>query len=153
MAGHPARDPDTDRGQLLTAYPDTGEAVYTTRLDSVVAGRANQHFFEITDVSMDVLPIGSQTDDRIANDLSGSVIRDIAAAASLVHLDAARAQQIGRRQNVRTAAITPHAERQDMRMLNEQQRVINRAAYPILDECALQGERIAVGHASEAPDD
>jgi hypothetical protein len=153
VAGYPARNADTDGGQLLATDPHSGEALHAARVDPVLASRTNQHLFEIANVSMNILTIRFEINDRIANNLSGPVIRDVAAAAGLMHFDAARAQQLWCGQNVRTAAVAAHAQRQDMRVFNQQQRVINRAAHPIFDECALQGDRIAVGDASETPDD
>ena len=41
---------------------------------------------------MDVLPIRTQIEDRVAHQLTGAVVRHVAAASGVKHLDAARRQ-------------------------------------------------------------
>ena len=41
---------------------------------------------------MHVAAIGPQVENRIADDLPGTVIRDVAAASGVVHLDASRGE-------------------------------------------------------------
>src|SRR5205823_956952 len=74
-------------------------------------------------VLVHVAAIRLQVDDRVADDLPRTVIRDIAAASGLVDLDAAGRQRVGRGEDVRSAAVAAHAERQHVRMLDEHQRV------------------------------
>ena len=100
--------------------PSTRAAV-----DAEVGRRPNQHFFEIAHVAVDVAAIGLEIDDRIADELPGPVVGDVAAAAGLVDLDAARRERIRRREDVRAPAVAAHAERQDVRMLDEQQHVVD----------------------------
>ena len=88
----------------------------------------------------------------IADDLAGAVIGDVAAAAGFVHLDAARRERLRRRQDVRAAAVAADAEREDGRMLDEQQQVADAAGAPLLDQRALQRQRLGVRHEAEATD-
>ena len=55
-------------------------------------------------------------------------------------------------QNVRAPAVAAHAKGQDVRMLDEQQHVVDAARAALLDQRALQRERLRVGDATEAPD-
>ena len=49
--------------------------------------RPDQHLLEVANVAVDVAAIGLQVEDRIADELAGAVIRDVAAAAGLEDLD------------------------------------------------------------------
>ncbi len=108
------------------------------RRDAVVADRPNQHVFEIAHVAVDVAAIRVQVDDRIADDLAGPVIGDVAAAAGFENLDAAGASASGSRQDVRASTVAADAERQDVGMFDEEQQVAERAGPAILDQRALQ---------------
>ena len=112
-------------------------------------GRPNQHFFEIADVPMHIAPIGTQVENRIAHHLSRSVVGDVSAAPGLVNLDAAGCQDVGAGPDVRSPAVALHAERQHMRMLDEQQDVVNPAGPPLLDELTLQRQGVGVGNESQ----
>src|SRR5690349_22044272 len=111
VAGDPPRDPDADRREFLVSDPDAGQSVDARRLDAVVCRGSNQDFLEIANVAVHVLPVWLQIEDGIADDLSGTVIRDVAAAARLVNLDAACRQQVRRGEDVRAAAVAADAER------------------------------------------
>ena len=90
---------------------------------------------------MHVAAVGPQIEDRIADDLAGPVIRHVAAAAGLEHFDAARRQLIWRREDVRARRRRFDAERQHVRMLQQQQRVGNAVGASVLDQRALQSQR------------
>ena len=132
--------------------PDAGQPGHAAAVDAVVGRHADQHLFQVAHVAVHVAAIGLQVDDRVADDLAGAVVGDVAAAAGLVHLDAARGQRLGGRENVRSAAVAAHAERQDVRMLDEQQQIADAARAPLLDERALQRQRVGVRHEAEPPD-
>src|SRR5262245_34417182 len=62
VAGDPARDPDTDRSDLLRAangplHPRAGETGDSMRAHAEVAAGADQHLFEIAHITMDILTI------------------------------------------------------------------------------------------------
>jgi hypothetical protein len=52
---------------------------------------------------------------------------------------------------VRSPAVAANPERDDMRMLDEQQSIGDPAGTPIFNERALQRQRLAVRHQSQAP--
>ena len=79
----------------------------------VVCAHADHHVLEIADIAVHVAAIGLQVDDRIADDLAGAVIRDVAAAAGLGDLDAEFSKPFVRDQHVRAAAVALHAKRDD----------------------------------------
>ena len=86
---------------------------------------------------MHVAAIRLQVENRIADDLSGTVIRDVSSASGLVDVDAASRQRIGRGQDVRAAAVTANAEREDVGMFDEEQEIADAAVPALLDERAL----------------
>ena len=100
---------------------------------------------------MHVAAIRLQIHDRISDDLAGTVVGDVAAASGLVHLDAARRQRFGCREDVTAAAVAAHAERQHVRMFDEQQQIADAVRAALFDERALQRERL--GDTARGPDD
>lgn len=153
VARHPSRDPDADRRQLLASDPDAGQAVDTAGVDAVVGSGANQDLLDVADVSVDVLSIGFQIDNRITDDLSRAVVGDVAAATGFVHLDAARREKVGISEDVRSTAVAANAERQDVRVLDEQELVVNCSRLALVDERALQRQRLGVRDTPQATDD
>ena len=114
--------------------------------------QADHHRLEIAHVAMDVLSIRLEVEDRIADQLSRAVIGDVAAASGLDDLDAARGQRLGGGDDVRPGLGELHAERDDMGMFEQQQRVGDAIGAPVFDEGLLQVERFAVGDQAEAAD-
>src|SRR5688572_10557682 len=99
---------------------------------------------------MDVAAIRVQVHDWITDNLSGSVIGHVAAAAGLEHFNAARRELLGRGENVR-AAVFLDADSDDVGMLQEEQRGGNAIGLAILDQGALQREAVRVGNEPESP--
>jgi hypothetical protein len=112
----------------------------------------NQCLFEIANVSVDVAAIRPQIEDRISDQLAGTVIRHVAAAAGFVDFNALSGQRGRRRDDIRVAAASLRAERDDRRMLEQQQRVANPPGAPILDQLPLQLERRGIIDSPEPPD-
>ena len=102
---------------------------------------------------MDVLAIRLEVDDRVADELPGTVEGDVAAAAGLVHLDALRRERAGVGADVGGRAARPDAERDDGRMLDEQQRVVDLAGDAGLDQRLLALDAVGVADAPEPLDD
>ena len=105
-------NPDADRRQLFAGNPDAREP-RCVRPSTEICCDADENFFEIADVAMDVPAVGIQVDDRIPDDLAGSVISHVAATSSLEYLDAARRKRVIGREDMPAAAIPADAERQD----------------------------------------
>ncbi len=101
---------------------------------------------------MHVLSIRPQVENRIRDELSGAVIGDVAAAARLMDLHAARLQHVGRRDDVRSRRIALHTEREHVGMLEQDERVGNAIGAAVLDERLLQREAVGVGDRAEPPD-
>ena len=101
---------------------------------------------------MDVLPVGLEVEDGIGDQLSRAVVGDVAAAPGLDDLDPARGQRFRRRDDVRSRLGQLHAERDDVGMFEQQQRVGDAPGAPVFDEGLLEVEGVGVGDQAEAAD-
>ena len=83
VTGAAARDLHADRGDLLVTDPDARVAAARGARRPEVGERVDEHAFERAhvrhDVAQPVAPVG-QRDDRVADQLPGPVVRDVAAA-------------------------------------------------------------------------
>ena len=113
---------------------------------------ANEHFLEIPHVSVNVTSVRLQIDDGVADDLTWTVVGNVAPASGFVHGDVERRQRFGRRQDMRPAAVTANAERQHVRMLDEQEDVSDSAGATFFRQLTLQCQGLCVRHAAETPD-
>jgi hypothetical protein len=84
----------------------------------------------------------AELQDRIRHHLAGAVIRDVAAALDLDDLDIAGPQQIRQR-------ALPAAHRDDVRVLDDEQRVARLAPLPRRHLLELARVRLAVAEAAE----
>ena len=137
--------------ELLAAHPQAGQPLHAGRVNAVVGGRTHQHLLEVAHVAVHVASIRVQVDDGIADDLSGAVVGDVAAAAVFEHVDAACRERVRRRENVRASAVAAHAERQDVRMLDEEEQIADAPRAPVVHERALQRQRIGIRDQAKAP--
>ncbi len=117
----------------------TGEPEVRERVDQQLLDRAH-----IGDgVGHAAAPLAGHREDRIADELTRPVVGDVAAA---VGTDQLRTDSFGSDEHV--GGIGPHAQREDVGMLEQQQMVVGR----MLEQRVLQRERIAVAHTTEPPD-
>src|SRR5439155_16938108 len=84
VTGDPSGNADTDGREFLLPNPYAGQAGNPSSLDPVIPRHSNQHFLQIANVAMDVAAIGFQIDDRIPDDLTGTVIGDVATATGQI---------------------------------------------------------------------
>ncbi len=82
MRRHTARDLHTDRRDLPLIGPHPRETVLGPRPDSQVGERRDQHRFDTPKVTDGVPAVGKLRygDDRIPDELTGSVIGDVSAS-------------------------------------------------------------------------
>src|SRR5207302_10843740 len=93
VRGHPSRDADADCGDLVVANPDAALAVGAFGGDAEFGDGADQHLFKLGDVLPHVTIAFAEVNDRIADELAGTVIGDIAAARRLEKTDALRIER------------------------------------------------------------
>ncbi len=143
----PAGDAYTDRADLLVSDPDARESGDAPRLDVERAERADDGLLDVADVAVQVAAIGLQVEDGVADELAGAVVGDVAAATGLEQLDRIRGALSFVEQHVRR--VTRRAERDDVRVLKQQERVIDVAGTTPADELLLQLQPLCVGDGAE----
>src|ERR1700722_7792483 len=80
VRSYPAADVDADGGDLTIAHPYSGKFGNALRFDSVIGERLNNRLPDAANVCADVaLPI-AQIEDGVTDQLTGTVIRHVAAA-------------------------------------------------------------------------
>ena len=84
---------------------------------------------------MHVAAIRPQVENRIADDLAGTVVGHVAAAAGFEHARLPSAASVARLSgDVRAPAVALDAKRDDGRMLEQEQQIGNAIGAPLLDE-------------------
>ena len=86
------------------------------------AERVDERLLDLSQIPVQVALVALEIDDRIADELSGAVERHVAAALDLEQLDAARREQLWRREKI--LLLRRAAERDDRRMLDEEQHIL-----------------------------
>src|SRR5207247_2540180 len=90
---HEAGHAHPDGGDLGEPGPHAGLPGDAVPLDAVGRERAYERLLEVAQVPDDV-GAASEADDRVTDELAGTVVGDHAAAVRLEHLDAARGQRV-----------------------------------------------------------
>ena len=143
VAGHPSRNAHADRADLGVPDPRSAQPCDPSRREAVVGADADHHLFEIAHVTVHVATIGIEIDDRIADELPWPVVGHIAAAAGLEHLDAERGQPFRCRHDI-AATVLLHADGDDVRVLQKKEGVWNAPGLAVVNQGALQLERVRV---------
>ena len=132
---HPAADVHADRGDLSPRPPNAGApgtrpaAMPNSASASIITCSMRAHVRHHV-----ALPF-SQIEDRIADDLAGPVIGDVAAAVGVMKLDAGALAAFPRCAS-RFSIVAVAAQGDDVRMLDDQQLIGNLAALAPLDQLA-----------------
>ena len=152
MTRNPSGDADADCRDLFSPHPYAGQSGDPFAGDAVIGRDTNQHVFDIPHIAMHIAAIGPQIENGITDELPGAVIRDVAAAARFMNFDAALVEFVRRGEEVRLRRVQLHAERDDVRMLQQQEKIGHRTRAPLLHQHALQLHRIRVWHDAEPAD-
>ena len=110
-----------DRGYLTLNSVNTGQPFDPECVDAEIGHSADQHLFYVANVPVNVLAIGRETDDRVTDDLSRTVISYAPAAVYLKNLGTQPPQNISRCKD--PVILRPAAESKGMRVFKEQQMV------------------------------
>jgi hypothetical protein len=86
--------------------------------------------------------LGAEIDDRVADELTGSVVRDLPSAIGVDDVDTSRAQRVRVPQHV--VVCSAATDRVDVRMLEEQQRVVDLAGHTSFVQLRLKREGVRV---------
>ncbi len=150
MCGNAARDVYADRGDLAVGYPHACvvDALIATRarLDSVLAERRHDRRLHLAQVGADV----DHAHYRVADELPGAVVGDLAAAVGGYDLDAVPMVEVtAEGQLIVGGSATARVYR---RVFQEQQRVRPLVGLALGLHFSLDGERIAVGNRAQMAD-
>src|SRR5205823_13038205 len=80
VPGHPAAERDADRGDLALADPHAGQPRAPPRRDAESGERRDEDTLEHVEVPAHIGPEGAEPDDRVAHQLPGAVVGDLATA-------------------------------------------------------------------------
>ena len=148
VAGDPAGNPDADRRQLFQPArgidPGAGEPCLPRGHDTERRRDANHDILEVADIPVHVEAVGPQIQDRIADELTRAVEGHVSAAARFKKLDAVSFERLRSREHVRAIVAGPDSERDDRRVLEQEQLIGNPVGLPILDELLLEFQRLGV---------
>ena len=145
MVGRPLFHRDTDGSDFSRAEPDAGLALAACRDEAKLADGNDEHFLEEAQVGVQVLACG-EMHDRVADDLPGAVVGNVAAAISRADLDAAACQLGGVPNQIRLRAPA-HAEGVDGIVLGEDEGVADFAGIAARDEFLLAPARDGIARA------
>ena len=147
---HAARDVDADRRDLALLRPDAGVVgpVVGSRagLDPGARERGDDRLLDRAEVRDDV----DDAHDRIADELAGAVVGQLAAAVDVDDVDPALAIPVLAERQL--ARQRPAPARVDRRVLEQQQRVRDRVGLARGPHALLQRERLAVLDDAELAD-
>ena len=102
---------------------------------------------------MYVAAIRAKVDDWVPDKLTGTMVGNISAAPGLMDFYPAISQKLAAGHDVRAPAIASDAQRQHMRVLHEQQDIVDVSRPALLDELALKRQRLGVRNQPETADD
>jgi hypothetical protein len=102
------------------------------------ANSPDEHLFEVTDVAMNIAAVRTQSDDRIADELTRAVVSHVAAPRSLVQLDPKVLKLGWCDVEIFQTVSRAHAEGHHVRMLDEQQHIRNLSGVSFGDKPLLK---------------
>jgi hypothetical protein len=129
-----AQRADLARRGAARIAPAAGVPLAPVGADTVRQTRRDERRLERTDQRPDRQAPACEGDDRIGHQLPRAVVGDLAAPLDADHLDVAPGKVVGRRQDVRRIRVP--AERQDGRVLEEEQLVPDPARYAVAQRAA-----------------
>src|SRR5215471_165245 len=87
VAGNPAGNPDSNCGDLLVSNPHSRQAWDPCAGDIKISKRTDQDIFKVAHITVHITPVRFQIDYRIADQLTRSMIGNIAAAPGLMNFN------------------------------------------------------------------
>src|SRR5947209_1337440 len=108
---HPSRNVNAYGCDLACARVNARQTLYAKALDSEIGKRANQYFFQLAHVAMNILALRTQAYNRITNNLPNPVIGDFASAIRLKYRDASLVQHLLRSKDSGLRCAAPERER------------------------------------------
>src|SRR5260221_353327 len=135
----------------LAPRPPAGVAGAPPRSDPRRHQGANRRLWDLPEIPVKALPMALEIDDRIADELPGTMEGDVSSALHLMELHAARGEQLGRRQQM--LLLRRSTQGDDRRMFDEEQQVLlERPADPSASGGALKLQSFRVRHGAQLAD-
>jgi hypothetical protein len=134
----------TDGGELFFGNiagrlnPDAGFAGNAISGNAEIGGGADHGFFEGADVPVDVAADAIEIENRVADDLAGAVIGDVATSIGFAEFDAFLAKDVLGSEKILLAGVS--AKSDHVGVFAEEKHVIDGAGFARGDEAFLQGE-------------
>jgi hypothetical protein len=133
--------------KLIISYPDARRTRGAAGLDSEVARRADENFFERSHVPGNIAPVLGEVENRVADQLARPMVGDVAATIDVKYLGAARGEELSGNQHILGPGVAP--QRVDVRVLEEEKRVGNVPSFALCNFRFLQFEPVGVIHRAE----
>ena len=149
----PATDVNADSGKFLFGNifwglePDAGLAWDAKCSDAEIGGSADHGFFERADIPVNVTADGIKIKDRVADDLAGAVIGDVAATVGFAELNILLTKDVLGGKEIFLACVA--AEREDVGVLTKKEDVADGARFTRGDDALLKGVGIGPGEKAE----
>jgi hypothetical protein len=144
VGSDPAADMDADGSEFFFGGvgrdPDAGFARNTIGGDAEAGGGADHDFFKGANVPVHVSLDARQIENGVADDLAGAVISDVSTAIGFVKLDIFLMENAGGGQEIFAFAVA--AERDDRRVLAEEEDVFDSVRFAGGGDAGLQGEGV-----------
>ncbi len=83
---------NADRGDLAVLNPDACVAGHSTGGNSITGQRADEHIFQAAKIPVQIAFVAIEVDNRVPDELTGAVVRDVTASLDLMHLHTALPQ-------------------------------------------------------------
>jgi hypothetical protein len=141
---------NSNRRHFASTDPYAGCAGHPIGRDREFGERINKDLLNSAHIFHYVAFPVTQVDDRVADDLAGTVIRYVASTIRCVKLDAGPPENFIGGEQILYMAISTHGD--DVPMLDEEKLVGDFAALPLIDELPLHFKRFGVSEASEIAD-
>src|SRR5689334_7605740 len=110
VAHNPPRDAHANRRQLLVFDPHTCQPWHAAGVNPELPDRLNQGLFQIADVAMNIAAIRAQIHDGVADELTRTMVGDVAASAGFKDLDAFLLERLRRGDDMRAVVPCLHPE-------------------------------------------
>src|ERR1017187_378593 len=149
VGSHPAAEMHADGGDFAVAYPDPGELGDAPGLNAKLGQGVDERLLDGTHVGAHVASPIPKVQNRIAHQLPRPVIRHVAAAIGGKKGNPRATHDLVRSQQVLQVAVA--AQRDDVRVFQQQQVVAHRAQLALGGKLLLQVQRLAVIDAPEFP--
>jgi hypothetical protein len=142
------RDPNTDRTDLsrsrpFDAHPHPGVPGQATASQLELRESVDHDLLDAVDVVRDRVRTHGNVEDQVADELAGTVVRDVATAVGTHDLGSDR-----RRVDQHVCGVAPYPDGEDVWMLEKQQMVVRVARM----KSVLEYVGLLVGDSTEPPD-